>query len=64
MRSDLKRPLFLCPKGVKPMCDHKRIKCVNCVFICIDCGAVIPAVKPEEPAVEEKPTKKKGAKAK
>ena len=47
------------------MCDHKRIKCVNCVFICIDCGAVIPAVKPEEPqTAEEKPTKKRGAKAK
>ena len=47
------------------MCDHKRIKCVNCVFICIDCGAVIPTVKPEDPqTAEEKPTKKKGAKGK
>lgn len=46
------------------MCDHKRIKCVNCEFFCADCGVKVPAVKPEEPAVEEKPTKKKGAKTK
>lgn len=23
-------------------CEHKRIKSVNCVLICCDCGAVLP----------------------
>lgn len=40
-------------------CEHKRIKCVNCQFFCIDCGAKI-----EPPAPAEDKPKKKGGKAK
>lgn len=25
------------------MCKHDRIKSVNCVLYCMDCGAVLPA---------------------
>lgn len=32
-------------------CEHKRLKCTNNVFYCMDCGAVVPnpyeAGKPE-----------------
>ena len=24
-------------------CEHKRLKSVNCVIMCADCGAVMPA---------------------
>ena len=24
-------------------CEHKRLKSVNCVIMCADCGAVLPA---------------------
>ena len=24
------------------MCEHKRIKSVNCVLFCMDCGAQLP----------------------
>ena len=28
-------------------CEHKRLKCVNCEFICADCGAKVePAAAP------------------
>lgn len=42
-------------------CEHKRIRCTNCEFFCIDCGARL-----EPPGTMEvpKPTKKKGGKAK
>lgn len=32
-------------------CEHKRIKCVNCEFICIDCGEKVtaPQKEPEKP---------------
>lgn len=23
-------------------CEHKRLKCTNNVFFCMDCGAVVP----------------------
>lgn len=23
-------------------CDHKRLRCTNNVFSCLDCGAVVP----------------------
>lgn len=29
-------------------CEHKRIKCVNCEFICVDCGAKIEPVPAED----------------
>jgi DNA-directed RNA polymerase subunit RPC12/RpoP len=42
-------------------CTHKRIRCTNCEFFCMDCGAKVEAPAPA-PKVE--PAKKKGAKAK
>lgn len=24
-------------------CEHKRVKSVNCVIFCMDCGAMLPA---------------------
>ena len=48
------------------MCEHKRLRCTNCVLYCLDCGAKVEAPKAVEKPVEkpeEKP-KKKGAKAK
>lgn len=34
------------------VCEHKRLKCTNNVFFCLDCGAMVPnpyeAKKPEE----------------
>ena len=35
------------------MCQHKRIRCTNCEYFCLDCGA-----KLEPPKQEEQPTKK------
>lgn len=43
-------------------CEHKRIRCTNCEFYCLDCGAKVEAPAPA-PAKAE-PAKKKGAKAK
>ena len=46
-------------------CEHKRIKSVNCVLYCMDCGAKLEQ-RPEPRAPEKKPAKrpaKKGAKA-
>lgn len=43
-------------------CEHKRIKSVNGVISCIDCGEILPfefIKKPAEKAVEKKPTRKK-----
>lgn len=45
-------------------CEHKHIKCVNCEFICADCGAKIeqvPGIK--RVTSDEKPKRrtKKGA---
>ena len=45
------------------MCDHKRIRCTDNVFFCIDCGARIEAQAQEQP-VESKPAKKRGGKGK
>ncbi|MBQ1791752.1 MAG: hypothetical protein II008_16365 [Oscillospiraceae bacterium] len=46
-------------------CEHKRIKCVNCEFFCLDCGAKvdIPVYKTEHVEPTEKPKRKtrKGA---
>lgn len=45
-------------------CDHKRLKCVNCAFVCLDCGAKveIPVYKTEH--VEPEPTEKPKRRAK
>lgn len=52
------------------VCDHKRIKCVNCEFFCADCGMKIKITYPRPEGTktidlpEIKSTKKKGAKGK
>ena len=41
-------------------CEHKRVKSVNCVLYCMDCGAKLdkpPELKPEKKS--EKNTAKK-----
>lgn len=56
-------------------CDHKRVKSVNCVLSCVDCGEILPAdfltakkaaepaKKPdEEPKVGKSTGRKKTAK--
>lgn len=43
-------------------CTHKRIRCTNCEFFCLDCGAKVEAPAPA-PA-KKKGAKKKGAKGK
>lgn len=30
-------------------CEHKRLKCVNCEFVCLDCGVRIDPPKVEKP---------------
>ena len=37
-------------------CEHKRLKSVNCVLYCMDCGTRLD--KAPEPAPEKKPAKK------
>lgn len=43
-------------------CEHKRVKSVNCVLYCMDCGAKLD--KLPEPATEKKPVKKTAKKTK
>ena len=38
------------------VCEHKRIKSVNCVILCMDCGARLDIAP--EPMTEKKPAKK------
>lgn len=44
-------------------CEHKRLKCTNNVFYCMDCGAVVPNPyeKPEEAPKKKRKTKKEAA---
>ena len=35
-------------------CEHKRLKCVNCVLYCADCGARLDMPVPAEAATEAK----------
>lgn len=42
-------------------CEHKRIRCTDNVFFCLDCGAKID---PPKTADEPKQTKKRGGKTK
>ena len=43
-------------------CEHKRLKSVNCVLYCMDCGAKLD--KAPEPEPEKKPVKKTAKKIK
>ena len=43
-------------------CEHKRVKCVNCEFICMDCGTKLDKVPEPEPV--NKPVKKSAKKTK
>lgn len=39
-------------------CEHKNLKCVNCEFICADCGAMLPMQSASgEPEMLEPQTK-------
>lgn len=40
-------------------CDHKRVKSVNCVLYCMDCGAKVDAPKPGEKKPVKRTAKKK-----
>lgn len=46
-------------------CEHKRLKCTNNVFSCLDCGAMVPnpyeAKKTEEAPKPGRKRKAKGA---
>lgn len=44
-------------------CTHKRIRCTNCEFFCLDCGAKVDPPQVEKLEEEKKPVKK-GAKKK
>ena len=43
-------------------CEHKRVKSVNCVIFCMDCGAKLD--RAPEPEPEKKPVKRTTKKAK
>ncbi|MBR7189298.1 MAG: hypothetical protein IKD53_12210 [Clostridia bacterium] len=43
-------------------CEHKRLKSVNCVIFCMDCGAKLDKAPESEP--EKKPVKKPAKKPK
>lgn len=43
-------------------CTHKRIRCTNCEFFCMDCGAKVEVPAPAPTKAE--PAKKKGVKGK
>jgi hypothetical protein len=47
-------------------CEHKRLKCTNNVFYCMDCGAVLPPDvlqrKPERQEENQAPRRKRKAK--
>ena len=44
------------------MCQHKRIRCTNCEYFCLDCGAKLEP--PASTVAKAEPTKKKGGKGK
>jgi hypothetical protein len=44
-------------------CEHKRLKCTNNVFFCLDCGAMVPnPYEAKKPAEAQKPCRKRKAK--
>lgn len=42
------------------MCEHKKLRCTNGEFFCLDCGAKVETPKPkaEQPQPENKPARK------
>lgn len=45
-------------EGYRVACEHKRIKSVNCVIFCADCGEKLKLDKLPEPEPEKKPAKR------
>ena len=44
-------------------CEHKRLKCTNNIFFCMDCGAVVPnPYESKKPAEAPKTGRKRKAK--
>lgn len=45
-------------------CTHKRLKCTDNIYYCLDCGAEVPDpnMQEEKPAEEKKPAPKRRAK--
>ena len=44
-------------------CEHKRLKCTNNVFYCMDCGAMVPnPYEAQKPAEAPKPGRKRRTK--
>ena len=47
-------------------CEHKRLKCTNNVFFCLDCGAMVPNPyvnnQPEGQEKKQAPRRKRKAK--
>ncbi len=44
-------------------CEHKRLKCTNNVFFCLDCGAMVPnPYEAQKPAEVPKPGGKRKTK--
>ena len=41
-------------------CEHKRIKSVNCVIFCMDCGAKLEGERPLPPASQAPSPKGEG----
>ena len=39
-------------------CEHRRLKSVNCVIMCADCGAVVETPKPKADKPARKAAKK------
>lgn len=41
-------------------CEHKKLKCIDCKFFCLDCGAKveIPVYKAEHAEPTEKPRRR------
>lgn len=40
------------------MCDHKHLKCVNCTYICLDCGQKVEPQPEQKQEPKETPKRK------
>lgn len=45
------------------MCGHKRIRCTNCEYFCLDCGAKLEAPPAQTKPQAENPKRGKKTKA-